>query len=149
MGSYHYVILVDQLQGQVGVEFYSQWYYTQSGMGLLARKIMVALNLHLESMLLVDGALSNVILSCFILLNFVPHPMFRFMCLWSICFLNVKSPMYPYLFCITSCQFFANESVHRRPGDVKPATNLLQSVVPCKANTEKDIFADFSKNKAF
>ena len=44
---------------------------------------------------------------------------------------------------------FANESVHRRPGGVKPATNLLQSVVPCKANTEKDIFADVNKNKAF
>lgn len=54
------------------------------------------------------------------------------------------------IFSVIPLVSFANESVHRRPGGVKPATNLFQSViVPCKANTEKDIFADFSKNKAF
>ena len=43
---YHLVTPVDQLQMQLGVWFYSKWYYTWPGVGVLARKNSLALNLH-------------------------------------------------------------------------------------------------------
>ena len=54
------------------------------------------------------------------------------------------------IFSVIPLVSFANESVHRRPGGVKPATNLFQSViVPCKANTEKTYLLMLAKIKHF
>ena len=38
MGRYLSVTPIDQPQQQLGVRFYSMWYYIQSGVGILARK---------------------------------------------------------------------------------------------------------------
>ena len=46
MGRYHWATPVGQLQRQLGVWFYSKWYYTWPGDGVLARKSRLALNLY-------------------------------------------------------------------------------------------------------
>ena len=46
MGRSPSVTLVGQLQRQLGVSFYSTWYYIWPGVGILARKSGLALNMH-------------------------------------------------------------------------------------------------------
>ena len=46
MGRSLSVPLVDQLRRQLGVSFYSTWYYIWPGVGILARKSGLALNMH-------------------------------------------------------------------------------------------------------
>ena len=46
MGRYLSVTPVDQLQWQLAVRFYSTWYHIQPGVGILAWKSGLALNLH-------------------------------------------------------------------------------------------------------
>ena len=46
MGRYHLVTPVNQLRRELGMWFYSKWYYTRPGVGVLARNNTLALNLH-------------------------------------------------------------------------------------------------------
>ena len=49
MGRYLSVTPVDQQRRQLGVRSYSRWYYSRSGVGVLARRNRLALNIHLKT----------------------------------------------------------------------------------------------------
>ena len=46
MSRYLSITPIDQLRRQLGVRFYSIWYYTRAGVGILARKSGLVLNLN-------------------------------------------------------------------------------------------------------